>query len=128
MPGKEVILAKGRGPTETPLTLASVFGNLVFVAGITGVNPTTGQLGKDVKEQTKYSLERVGRILEEAGSSLDDVLTADVYLKNQEDWQMFGEDWTHAFPSNRPSRIVVITPVAAGVLVEIKVIACIPIE
>ena len=126
MPKKEVILAKGRGPSETPLSLATKFGNLVFVAGITGVSPTTGELGKDVREQSRYSLESIGVILEEAGTSLDNVLTATVYLKNRADWETFGEEWTKVFPTNRPSRIVVIAEVASDKLVEIKAIACIP--
>ena len=72
MPRKEIIKVDlaGSNPNLSP---ATKFGNLVFVAGQTGRHPTTGQVGKDVREQTRNVLERIKLILAAAGTSLDNV-------------------------------------------------------
>ncbi|HVG79575.1 MAG TPA: RidA family protein [Patescibacteria group bacterium] len=51
------------------LSPATRFGKLVFVAGQTGRHPATGQLGRDVREQTQFVLERIKAILDAAGTS-----------------------------------------------------------
>jgi enamine deaminase RidA (YjgF/YER057c/UK114 family) len=70
MPKNEIVqvnLAAG-SPNLSPATR---FGDLVFVAGQTGRHPITGKVGRDVREQTQYALERIKMILETAGTSLD---------------------------------------------------------
>jgi enamine deaminase RidA (YjgF/YER057c/UK114 family) len=67
------------------LSPATRFGNLVFVAGQTGRHPATGQLGRDVREQTQFVLERIKAILDAAGTSLDNVLTVTTHLTRRED-------------------------------------------
>ena len=52
------------------LSLATKFGNLVFVAGQTGRHPTTGEVGRDIHEQTRNTLERI-KILAAAGPDRD---------------------------------------------------------
>ena len=61
---------------NTNLSPATKFGNLVFVAGQTGRHPVTGELGRDIREQTRNVLERIKVILAAAGTSLDNVLSA----------------------------------------------------
>jgi enamine deaminase RidA (YjgF/YER057c/UK114 family) len=51
------------------LSPATRFGDLVFVAGQTGRHPITGGVGKDVREQTRYTIERIKMILETGGTS-----------------------------------------------------------
>ena len=48
--------------------------------GQTGRHPATGELGKDVREQTRNTLERIKVILAAAGTSLDNVLSAMTHL------------------------------------------------
>jgi 2-iminobutanoate/2-iminopropanoate deaminase len=79
MPRKEIITVAAAGANPN-LSLATKFGGLVFVAGQTGRHPTTGELGKDIREQTRNTLERIKVILEAAGTSLDNVLTATTEL------------------------------------------------
>ena len=66
MPKKETITVEQFGPNAN-LSHATRFGNLVFVSGNTGTDPVSGQLGKDVREQTRYTIERLKLILEAAG-------------------------------------------------------------
>ena len=69
MPNKEVIQVK-LGADNPNLLPAIRFGNLVFVAGQTGRHPVSGEVGKGVREQTHYALQRVKTILAAAGTSL----------------------------------------------------------
>ena len=62
MPKKETITVEQFGPNAN-LSHATRFGNLVFVSGNTGTDPVSGQLGKDVREQTRYTIERLKLIL-----------------------------------------------------------------
>ena len=65
MPKKEIIHVNlaAANPNLSPATR---FGNLVFVAGQTGRHPIIGEVGRDVREQTRYAIERIKMILETA--------------------------------------------------------------
>ena len=60
---KEIVDVKLAAPNPN-LSPATRFGSLVFVAGPTGRHPTTGEVGRDIREQTRNVLERIKVILE----------------------------------------------------------------
>ena len=127
MPKKEIVTVGSAAPNPN-LSAATKFGNLVFVAGQTGRHPKTGEVGKDVREQTRNILERVKSILEAAGTSLDNVLTATTYLTRREDLAAYNEEYGKYFPTNKPARttVTVASLNAPELLIEITVTACIP--
>jgi len=103
------------------------FGNLVFVADQTGRHPVTGEVGKDVREQTRNVLERIKLILAAAGTSLDNVLTVATHLTKREDLAAYNEEYGKYFTANKPARTTVEVMLnSPGLLVEITVTACIP--
>ena len=127
MPKKEIVnvTTKTSNPNLSPATR---FGGLVFVSGQTGRHPVTGELGKDMREQTRNVLERIKLILSAAGTSLDNVLTATTYITNREELAAYNEEYAKYFPTDKPARTTV---TVAGLnspdlLVEITVTACIP--
>lgn len=127
MPRKEVINSSKLTPGRAPLSNATRYGDLVFVQGCTGRHPSTGEVGKDIKEQTRYALDRIKIILEEAGTSLDNVLTNTCYVTRAEDLSGFNEVYAEYFPENRPSRTAIIVNFgAADNLVEITSTAGMP--
>ena len=127
MPKKQTINVElaAANPNLSPATR---FGNLVFVAGQTGSHPRTGELGKDIREQTRNVLERIKLILTAAGTSLDNVLSALTHLTRREDLPAYNEEYAKYFPTNKPSRTTVTVAAlnAPELLVEITVTACIP--
>ena len=127
MPKKEIVQLKAAAANPN-LSLATKFGNLVFVSGQTGRHPDTGELGKDIREQTRFTIERIKSILTAAGTSLDNVLTATSYVTNPMLVPAYNEEYGKYFPTNKPARTTV--TVAAlnqpELLVEITVTACIP--
>ena len=127
MPGKEVITCQALSPGRAPLSHATRYGNLLFVQGCTGRHPTTGDIGKDIKEQTRYTLDRIKLILESAGYSLENVLTNTCYVTKAEDLEGFNEIYAQYFTEDRPARTAVIVNFgAADNLVEVTSTACIP--
>src|SRR5512146_1075905 len=106
MPKKEVIQVNlaAANPNLSPATR---FGNLVFVSGQTGRHPVTGEIGKDIREQTRNVLERIKVILSAAGTSLDHVLSAMTHLTRREDLAAYNEEYAKYFPTNKPARTTV---------------------
>ncbi len=127
MPRKEIVKAdlQSSNPNLSPATR---FGNLVFVAGQTGRHPKTGELGKDIREQTRNTLERIKTVLEAAGTSLDNVLTATVYLTRRDDLAAYNEEYARYFPTDKPARttVTVASLNTPELVIEITVTACIP--
>ena len=127
MPKKEIIASDALSPGRGLLSQATRFGDLVFVQGCTGRHPATGDVGKDIKEQTRYTLERIKLILEAAGTSLDNVMTNTCYVSKAEDLPGFNEVYGEFFTDDRPARTAIIVNFGApDNLVEITSTACIP--
>ena len=127
MPKKEVISTDRITAGNAPLSQATRFGNLVFVQGCTGRHPTNNGVGEGIKEQTRHALQRISTILEEAGSSLDQVLTNTCYVTKREDLTGFNEVYAEFFPTDRPARTTVVVNFGAeDNLVEITSTAAIP--
>ncbi len=126
MPKKEIVPVE-IAESNPNLSLATRFGNLVFVAGQTGRHPATGELGQDIREQTRNVLERIKVILTAAGTSLDNVLTVTTHLTRREDLTAYNEEYARYFPTNKPARTTVEVMLnSPDLLVEITVTACIP--
>jgi 2-iminobutanoate/2-iminopropanoate deaminase len=126
MPRKEIVEVDlaAANPNLSPATR---FGNLVFVAGQTGRHPTTGEIGRDIREQTHNVLERIKRILEAAGTSLDNVLTVTTHLTKREDLAAYNAEYAKYFPTDKPARTTVEVMLnSPELLVEITATACIP--
>jgi 2-iminobutanoate/2-iminopropanoate deaminase len=67
---------------------------LLFVSGQVGQDPNTGKLaGPTVREQTRQCLKNVKAILEAAGSSMENIVTATFILRNPEDFAEMNDEW-----------------------------------
>jgi len=127
MPKKEIITNPDLPAGTAPLSHATRFGNLVFVQGCTGRHPSTNAVGKDIQEQTQFTLDRIKMILEGAGTGLENVLTNTCYVTNRKDLAAFNEVYAEYFKTNWPARTTTIVNFGApDNLVEITTTACIP--
>jgi 2-iminobutanoate/2-iminopropanoate deaminase len=97
---------------------------LVFVSGTAPSDPTTGTIkGTTIQEQTRQCLTNIVAILEEAGSTLDKIVSATVVLAEEDDFPGMNEEWLR-FPVNPPARQGAKLPVKIpGLKVSIAVIA-----
>jgi 2-iminobutanoate/2-iminopropanoate deaminase len=98
---------------------------LVFVSGTAPSDPTTGTIkGTTIQEQTRQCLTNIVAILEEAGSTLDKIVSATVVLAEEDDFPGMNEEWLRWFPVNPPARQGAKLPVKIpGLKVSIAVIA-----
>jgi enamine deaminase RidA (YjgF/YER057c/UK114 family) len=94
------------------------YGNLLFISGVGAHFPG------DIKAHTKHVLDEIQQKLEAAGSSMEKVLKAQVYLADLKDWQAMTDVFTGRFGSEPPTRTTVaVAGVPGNSLVEIDVIA-----
>jgi 2-iminobutanoate/2-iminopropanoate deaminase len=108
-----------------PYSQAIVDGDLIFVAGQGATNPQTGkkEVG-DVRSETKRTFENLRAILEAAGSSLDDVLKCNVYLRDINDFAAMNEVYATFFSAPFPARTTIQAgALPGGIAVEIECIA-----
>jgi len=100
-------------------------GGFVFVSGTAPHDPATGQIkGSTIQEQTRQCLANIAAILEEAGSSMDRIVSATVVLAEEDDFAGMNEEWLRWFPSNPPARQGAKLPVRVpGLKVSIAAIA-----
>lgn len=104
MPRKVVFTAKAAKPPATYSQAVKAAG-LVFVSGTGPHDPATGLIkGTTIQEQTKHRWENISAILAEAGSSLDNIVSATVVLAEEEDFSGMNEEWLRWFPTDPPAR------------------------
>jgi 2-iminobutanoate/2-iminopropanoate deaminase len=98
---------------------------LVFVSGTAPQDPATGQItGTTIQEQTRQCLANIAAILEEAGSSLDKLVSVTVILADEDDFAGMNEEWIRWFPSDPPARQGAKLPVKIpGLKISIAAIA-----
>ena len=98
---------------------------LVFVSGTAPADPVTGAIkGATIQEQTRQCLTNIQAILEEAGSSLDKLVSVTVVLADEDDFTGMNEEWLRWFPSNPPARQGAKLPVRVpGLKISIAAIA-----
>ena len=121
---KEVISTKNAPGAIGPYSQAIKKDKYIFVSGQLPVNPQTGEMAEDIKEQTKQSLNNVKEILEAAGSSLEDVVKTTVFLKDLSNFTKVNEVYGEFFTENYPARCCVeVSKLPKDAGVEIEVIA-----
>jgi 2-iminobutanoate/2-iminopropanoate deaminase len=95
---------KGNIP-KFPYSQAVIFGDLIFISAQPPVNPETDQIsGEDVASQTRCILTNIKGILEDAGTSLENVLKVTVILKDRSLFAEFNAAYAAFFPENPPAR------------------------
>jgi 2-iminobutanoate/2-iminopropanoate deaminase len=100
-------------------------GGFVFVAGQGPFDPITGNVvGATIQEQTSQCLRNVEAILQAAGSSMDQVVSATFILGEESDFAGMNEEWGRWFPKDPPARQGAKLPIQPnGMKISIAVIA-----
>lgn len=124
----QIVNPNSFGPALFPYSQATVGGGLVFVAGQVALDDDNNVVAPgDAYEQTNVILDRVARVLADVGGTLDDVLTATVFVPDLEHLPGFNKAWAEKFGEHRPSRATVVAGLLIdGLVVEVQSIALSP--
>ncbi len=122
---REVVSTKDAPQPIGPYSQAIKAAGLVFCSGQAALDPTTGKLiAGDVAAQTERVLKNLSAVLKDAGSGLDRVVKAIVFLKNMDDFDTMNAVYARYFGSAPPARSTVeVCRLPKDALVEIEVVA-----
>ena len=114
-----------------------VVGNLIFVSGCQGANDETQEVETDIfEEQMVNALDKVRKAMEEAGSSMNNVIKTLMLLKNLEDYPRMRKTELEYYQKYAPrlvdeppaSTFMQVNLAKPGFLVEIDVIGVVSRE
>ena len=121
---KTVIISEKAVKTVGPFSTATELNGTIYLSGITAVDPVTNELKGNVEEQAEKILTIMKDVLEEAGSSMDNVLKCTVFLNDVNDFAKVNAVYARFFKAPYPARICVeVSRIPLGALVEIDAIA-----
>jgi len=107
-----------------PYSQAIIANGFLFVSGSSPRNPKTGIKPTTLREQTLQALTNIKALLEDAGTSIDNVVKATVYLKDLKDYEAMNEVYAKYLGDKPPARTTVfVNSLPKGVLIEIDAIA-----
>ena len=121
---KEVINTNNAPAAIGPYSQVVIVGDFVYTSGQIPLNPATGELFTDIKLATKQSMENIKAILEEAGTSLNNVVKTSIFLKDLNDFEAVNEVYGTYFIENKPARSCVqVAKLPKDAVIEIEAIA-----
>lgn len=107
-----------------PYSQAVVANGMVFTSGQIALTPEGVMLENDVVIQTKQVLKNLQAVLEEAGSSMGEVIKTTIFLDSMDDFVVVNEIYAEAFGDHKPARATVaVKTLPKNALVEIDAVA-----
>jgi 2-iminobutanoate/2-iminopropanoate deaminase len=123
--GMKTIISTPDAPRAIgPYSQAVRYGDLLFVSGMLGMDPKTGEMaGTDIESQAVRILENLKAVVEAAGMGLPNVLKSTVFLKDMNDFAKFNEIYGRYFPDAPPARETVqVAKLPRDAAIEISII------
>ncbi len=108
-----------------PYSQAVIHGETVYVSGQGPADPDSREVEVEtVKDQTAQTLENIDAILRAAGTSLDNVLKANVYVTDMGNYEAVNEVYAEYMSEPFPARCAVeVSDLPIDISVEIEVVA-----
>jgi len=124
-PVKAAVIPEGSSPPIGPYTPAVEVGNMLFLSGQLGINPSTGEIVEGgTVPQARQAMANLRSLLNAAGMTFDDVVRATVYLADLDDYGAFNEEYGKYFGDVPPARVCIqVARIPRDGRVEISMIA-----
>lgn len=121
---RQLISSGSTFEAEIGYSRAVVQGDWVFVSGTTGFDYSTMSIPSDLQEQTEQCLKNIASALEQAGSSLKDVVRVTYVLPNGEEFPQCWPVLRKHFGDIRPAAMMISAGLSdARMRIEIEVTA-----
>ena len=122
----EKIYTKNAPDAIGPYSQAVKVGDMVFTSGQIAINPASGAVeATTIAEQTEQVCKNLGAVLEEAGTSFENVAKTTCFLADMADFAAFNEVYGKYFTGKPARSCVAAKQLPKNVLVEVEAIACI---
>ncbi len=120
--------APGLGKALGPYSRAVWAGDLLYLSGQTGADPVTGKIvAGGAGAETEQVLKGLSAVLTAAGLSTGDVIKANVYLTDINDFAAMNKVYETFFDEPRPARTTIaVAALPGGAHVEIEFVAAAP--
>lgn len=123
---KEEIKSNNAPGAIGPYSQAVKTGNLIFVSGQLPINPATGEMPDNIKDQTRQAIANIKAILAEAGASIDNVVKTTCLLADMSYFVPMNEVYAEEFKAVYPARAAfAVKELPKQAMIEIEVIAAI---
>lgn len=110
--------------TTLPFSPAREANSTLYVSGQIPVTPDGQPVTAGIAEQTRQTMENIGRVLADNGYTFDDVVSVTVYLSDMEHYAAMNAAYRDFFKGTFPARACVGgLQIALGLDVEISAIA-----
>ncbi len=107
-----------------PYSQAKLVNGMLYVSGQIPVDPATGEVaGPDINAQAEQSMKNVGAILEEAGTSFENVVKTTCFIADMADFAAFNSIYEKYFTSKPARSCVAVKTLPKNVLCEVEAIA-----
>jgi 2-iminobutanoate/2-iminopropanoate deaminase len=110
---------------QAPYCHAARAGNFLFVTGQVAADPDTGEyVFGDIETETRRVMDNLTIVLESAGFSLHDVVSARAFLTDFDEYETFNRVYTEYMGEFLPTRTTIgVVALAAGARVEVDLVA-----
>ena len=108
MTDKKVLESKKAPTAVGPYSMGIKTGNMTFLSGQLGLDPSTGDFVSDeIEDQTRQSLSNLENVLQSNNMELGDVVKTTVFLKDMADFQKMNAVYSEFFHEKFPARSTV---------------------
>ena len=121
---KKIIASPLAPKAVGPYSQAVEAAGTIYVSGQLPIDASTGKMPEGIEAQTRQSLTNLRHILEEAGSSLSDVVKTTVLLQDMGDFAAMNAVYAEFFTQEMPARrCYEVARLPMGAQVEIDAVA-----
>lgn len=122
---KKVISTDKAPAAIGPYSQAIEVNGMIFTSGVIPIDPATNTLVEgDITVQAKQAIGNLAALLQEAGSSCENVIKTTVFIKDMNDFGKVNEIYAEFFHGECPARSCVeVARLPKDVLIEIEAIA-----
>ena len=107
-----------------PYSQGMAMQGIIFTSGQLPIDPVSGEMSSDIREQTRRSLENCRAVLEAGGAKMDHVVKTTVYITNMDDFGAINEEYAKYFEEPCPARSCVqVARLPKDAQIEIECIA-----